>query len=67
MKLATPSRYVGYAEAEEATGIKRGTLYSLVSRKRVPHIRLGRRHILFDLKELFDWITTYKVDAREIQ
>ncbi len=53
--------HVDYAEAEELTGIKRGTLYSLVSQKSVPHIRLGKRHVLFNVEELQMWLEKHRI------
>jgi excisionase family DNA binding protein len=52
---------VGYAGAEEITGVTKGTLYGLVAQKRIPHIRLGKRHVLFSVKELRDWLDLHRV------
>jgi excisionase family DNA binding protein len=46
----------GYKEANQTTGIKTGTLRALVSQKKVPHIRLGPRTVIFDLDELEAWL-----------
>lgn len=51
----------GYAEAERVTGIRKGTLYSLVAQKRIPHKRLGPRHVLFKKSELLDWLDGHSV------
>ena len=45
-----------YAEAAAYLGIPRSTLYSLVARRRVPHIRLGRRFVRFPVVELERWL-----------
>lgn len=55
------TRHVGYAGAEELTGIKRGTLYSLVCLKKIPHLRVGRRHVLFNVEELLQWLESHRV------
>jgi len=50
-----------YAEAERVTGIRRETLYSMVSRRQIPHIRLGRRLVVFSRAELERWLDAHKV------
>lgn len=54
-------KYAGYKETHELTGIATGTLYSLVSRKEIPHIRLGLRHVLFPVDELLAWMEQHRV------
>jgi excisionase family DNA binding protein len=39
-----------------------GAIYKLVERRRIPHIRLGRR-LLFDGKKLHDWIAGNQIPA----
>lgn len=50
-----------YDQAAELLGVKRGTLYSWVHLKRVPHIRLSKRCVRFDRRELEAWIAKKKV------
>lgn len=52
---------VRYPEAAQLVGVPLGTLYSLVSRRQVPHIRLGPRLVVFSKIELESWI-----DARRV-
>lgn len=52
---------VRYPEAARLLGIPLGTLYSMVSRRQVPHIRLGPRLVVFSKDELETWI-----DARRV-
>lgn len=54
-------KYASYKETHDLTGIATGTLYSLVSRKEIPHIRLGKRHVLFPVQELLEWCEKHKV------
>ncbi len=56
---------VGYAEAEDLTGIKRGTLYSLVNQKKIPHLRIGKRHVLFPVAELIAWLEKHRVKLNQ--
>jgi excisionase family DNA binding protein len=55
------TEHVGYAGAKEITGINIGTLYSLVNQKKIPHIRIGKRHVLFSIKELREWLERHRV------
>lgn len=52
----TPSRRVRYAEAARHIGTPEGTLRSMVSRGQVPHIRLSKRLVVFDLAALDRWL-----------
>jgi len=52
---------VGYAEMERRYGIKRGTLYSLVSQRRIPHLRLGSRFVRFRVAEVEAWLNSHRV------
>ena len=47
---------VRYKEASSHTGIPEGTLRALVCTKRIPHIRIGPRMVLFDLAQLDQWL-----------
>lgn len=42
----------GYKQAARYLGVKEGTLRVLVSRKQVPHVRLGARLVVFDRESL---------------
>lgn len=55
----------GYNGLVERTGIKKGTLYAMVSRKRIPHIRLSSRLVLFDEKEIEKWLKEHAVPVEE--
>jgi excisionase family DNA binding protein len=45
-----------YAEAAQRTALPIGTLYALVSRKEIPHVRFGKRLVRFPVAELDAWI-----------
>lgn len=51
----------GYPLAQEVTGIKYTTLTALVSQKRIPHLRLSPRMVIFDRAELEAWLQSYAV------
>ena len=53
----------GYSLAEEVTGLSRGTLYSMVCRKQIPHTRLGGRLVRFSKKELREWMLSKAVSV----
>ena len=50
-----------YAQAASLVNLKLGTLYALVSQKRVPHLRLGRRLVRFSRSELTAWLRQHAV------
>ena len=50
-----------YQEAADVMGVKIQTLYTLVRRKQVPHVRLGRRLVRFPRRELEEWIRSRHV------
>lgn len=49
-------RLIGVKEIEVYLGIPKGTIYNLVSQRRIPFVKIGRR-TLFDLSEINRWIT----------
>lgn len=53
-----------YPEAAAVTGLEVGTLQSKVSRKQIPHYRLGRRLVVFSKLELLEWMNQHKVATR---
>jgi excisionase family DNA binding protein len=55
------SKHLGYADLESEYGIKRGTAYSKVSKREIPHVRIGPRHVLFDREEIERWIDEHRV------
>ncbi|MBK8810466.1 MAG: helix-turn-helix domain-containing protein [Acidobacteria bacterium] len=45
----------GIELAEIITGLKRPTIYGLVSERKIPHSKKGKR-LYFSRQELFDWL-----------
>jgi len=54
---------LNYEEAAEFLGVQRGTLYSWVSLRRVPHVRFSGRCVRFDKAELGVWVEARRVSA----
>lgn len=50
-----------YEQAAAFLGVRRGTLYSWVSTKRIPHLRLSGRLVRFDRAELQRWLDQRRV------
>jgi excisionase family DNA binding protein len=48
-------RLLTYAELSAATGIAKGTLQNLVSRKEIPHVKLGHS-VRFQPNEIAAWL-----------
>ena len=62
MKPASPisRRLVNVQEAAAYTGLSPHTLYTMVSQRRVPYVKLGRL-TKFDLSQLEQWIEAHTV------
>ncbi|MCB9026760.1 MAG: helix-turn-helix domain-containing protein [Bdellovibrionaceae bacterium] len=54
---------INYNTAAEFLGIKIGTLYSMVSRKEIPHIRLSPRLVSFSKQVLSDWLSQRHING----
>lgn len=61
---ATPDRMLTYREVSALTGIEVATLYTMVSRKRIPHYRLGGRMVRFRESEVRAWMEQGHVNVR---
>lgn len=53
--------YLTYAQAAQLLSMPIGTLYSFVSLRKIPFIRISRRSVRFDKAELERWL-----DARRV-
>lgn len=56
---------LNYDEACQFLGLKRGTMYALVSQRRIPHVRLGRRLVRFSKAELERWVAERSINSPE--
>ena len=54
------TQLVDYAAMAKELGIAKGTLYSWVSLKRIPHIRFGPRCVRFDPVVVRRWVASHK-------
>lgn len=52
---------IGYREAARMLGLPIGTLYSMVSKRHLPHLRLGPRLVRFDPVALQQWVESHRV------
>ena len=57
-------RWLNITEAAEYVGIPKNTLYFLVHKKRVPHVKHVRR-LKFDIRELDRWMEEAAVPVAE--
>ena len=55
------SKLLTYQEVSALTGVRESTLYSLVCRKQIPHIRLSGRMVRFNYDEVLTWIEAHRV------
>lgn len=48
--------HLTYQQTAAYLGLSVGTLYSMVARHQIPHVRLGRRLVRFPKRELDAWL-----------
>jgi excisionase family DNA binding protein len=53
--------HLGYQKTSQVTGLPVGTLYWLVARRQIPHVRLGPRLVRFPLDDLLAWLEEHRV------
>jgi excisionase family DNA binding protein len=51
-KPETHGRLLTYAEVQARTGWALGTLYAMVARRQLPHVRLGPRSVRFRAEDI---------------
>lgn len=49
-------KLINYNEASEMLAVKLETLYTMVHRKVIPHVRISPRSVRFDKDELENWL-----------
>jgi excisionase family DNA binding protein len=70
-ELATKSRtqpedLISFKQAHALLGLAPSTLYNLVSQRRIPNSKKGKR-LYFSRKELFAWVESGKREAAELK
>lgn len=58
-------KLLNYREMAAFLGVPIGTLYSMVSRKQIPHIRLSGRLVRFDEAKIKRWMEARRVTVLE--
>ncbi len=56
-------RLMTYEQTANLLGLRLSTLYSMVSRGQIPHVRLGPRLVRFDAEVLHAWLDARRVDV----
>lgn len=59
-------RLLGVDELAEYLGVKKFTLYSWVSQRRIPFVKCGRL-TKFDLRDIDKWIETNKIKENRFE
>ena len=49
-------------ELSKSIGLSKDTIYTLVSQRRIPHVKVGRR-VLFPVKGIEKWLEDKTIDA----
>lgn len=52
-----------YKQATEFLGLPIGSLYAMVSQRRLPHFRIGPRCVRFNRNELERWLAAKHVEV----
>jgi predicted DNA-binding transcriptional regulator AlpA len=55
------AKMLSYRQMHEEYGFAVGTLYGMVNRKQIPHVRLSKRWVMFDRDEIESWLGTKKI------
>ena len=55
-----PHRLISIRETSEYTGLAVPTLYTMVSQRRIPYVKVGRL-TKFDLRLLDEWIASHTI------
>jgi len=58
---------MSYEEAAAYLGLLKGTLYALVHKRQVPHVRLGPRFVRFRRSDLDRWLLDRSVPELPVQ
>lgn len=61
MKQDSTRAILTYDGAAELLGLPKGTIYAMVSRKEIPHFRLGARNVRFSDLELLEWLENRRI------
>jgi len=54
-------------ELSKRTGLSIWTIYELVERKRIPHLRLGSRKIYFREEQINQWLEEKEIKPKQIE
>ena len=60
-------RLLTYAQLSEWLGVPIGTLYGMVHRQRIPHVRLSARQVRFSRSRITQWLSEHAVPVRRGQ
>lgn len=58
-------QYMKYAEAAAYLGLPVNTLYAMVSRRTIPHVRISGRLVRFSKAALQEWLAGKMVEVRQ--
>lgn len=55
-----------YRQAAELLQLPVGTVYSMVARRGIPHVRLGRRLVRFNRDDIDNWLNDLGVAVAKV-
>ena len=62
MENQSNNEYLSYDELSKVLGLPKGTLYSLVSRNQIPHIRISKRLVRFPKAKINEWLKACSIE-----
>jgi excisionase family DNA binding protein len=63
-KTNTSEQYMSVSEVADMLKMSQSHIYTLTSTKKIPHIKLLGKKLLFDKKEINEWLKSKKVSAK---
>jgi excisionase family DNA binding protein len=56
--------YITYRDVADMLGVRLGTVYSMVARRQIPFVRVGRRLVRFSKARISSWLEARSVEPR---
>ena len=57
-----PDELLTYRDVAALLGVRLGTIYSMVARRQIPFVRVGRRLVRFSKRRTKEWLDTRSVE-----
>lgn len=64
IKSLDKGNYCNVSELCEILNLSKAYVYLLVQDNMIPHIRISRKKVLFDMTDIREWVESYKVKPK---